>query len=692
MSKEKTKKSVSCINIILFIFLLIALATSSYLIYNLFLLSSIETLIRYIIIGVLGLIDLLLIIKCRNLIKNKVKKKKKNKEPKKPKKWLFIVLLILYSLLCGGIAYGINYLYSQIDNVNKNTVIYTSNLLVMNSNNATSITDIKNMKIGILSDKKNPEGYIIPYEIIKENKLNDENELIEYDDYTSMLVDLYLGDIQAIFVSSSYEAMFSNITGYENVKNDTKIIISKDKEMKKTETSIIEGASVGKSVTEPFTILLMGVDSTDEVLLKNEIAHGDTLILITFNPKTLNATMISIPRDSYLPIACWSGRPENKITHAAMYGNDCMINTIQNYFDTKIDYYVKINFKGLVKLVDALGGVEVDVPQVLCTDDSSRYGDICINPGRQVLNGEQALVFARNRKAFADGDFRRAQHQQELIKAIIDKMKNITDVGSFMNLLNTISNSLDTNLTTKQILSFYDVAKNIIKKSLSSEEAELINIQQLFLDGAGQMIYDERAKMVLWDYVPNKNSRKDIIQAMKVNLEKESHEPVKTFSFSINEPYTKQVIGKGPYKNTTLYTLLPSFIGMTEDEAKATAAKLGITITIEGKKGTVVEQSYPERKRVDLIKDNLVLKLSTGKVEVEDDDDEDKEDKDDKENNKDKNDKENNKDKNDNDKDKDEEKDEVKPSPSPSTKPLPSQSPSPSPSTEPEEDNNQPDE
>ena len=680
MSKEKNKKTAVFSNIIIFIFLLISLFLSGYLIYNLLLLATIENVIRYIVIGLLGLFDLFLIFKSKNLIKNKVKKKKKNKEPKKPKKWLFIFLLIIYSLICGFSAFGINYLYSKINNVNKNTVIYTSNLLVMNNNQATKISDVKNMKIGILSDKKNPDGYIIPQEIIKENKLHDENEIIEYDDYTSMLVDLYVGDIQGMFVSNNYEAMFSNITGYENVKNDTKIIISKEKEMKKTETSVIEGASAGKSVTEPFTLLLMGIDSTDEVLSKNEIAHGDTLILITFNPRTLNATMISIPRDSYLPIACWSGRPENKITHAAMYGNDCMINTIQNYFDTKIDYYVKINFKGLVKLVNAVGGVEVDVPQVLCTDDSSRYGDICINPGRQVLNGEQALVFARNRKAFADGDFRRAQHQQEIIKALINKMKTITDVGAFMDILNTVSNSLDTNLTTKQILSFYDVAKNIIKKSLSSEEAELINIQQLYLDGSGQMIYDERAKMILWDYVPNKNSRKDIIQAMKVNLEQEKYEPCKSFTFSINEPYVKQIIGKGPYKNTSLYTLLPSFIGMTEEQAKATAAKLGITVTIEGKKGTVVEQSYPERKRIDLMKENLVLKLSSATSGKDDDDDEDEADdkyddkvKDDKEESEKEDDKNNN----------------VKPSPS--VEPTPSVKPSQSPEPN-EDDNNQPDE
>ena len=175
--------------------------------------------------------------------------------------------------------------------------------------------------------------------------------------------------------------------------------------------------------------------------------------------------MVSIPRDSYVPIACWSGRPENKITHAAAYGNDCMIDTIQNYFDVNIDYYAKINFKGLVKLVDAVGGVEVDVPQRLCTDNSNRDDYICIEPGHQTLDGEHALVFARDRKSLANGDFGRAEHQQEIVMALVNKMKDIDDVTTFMDILNTVSNSMDTNLTTKQILSFYNVGKDIVKKS-----------------------------------------------------------------------------------------------------------------------------------------------------------------------------------------------------------------------------------
>lgn len=597
MEKENKEKKAK-VSIVIKIFLLLALLTSGFAIYEIFLLSSIENVLRYIVIGVLILIDLVLIFRTK-AINNRAKKGKNKKHSKRVG---FISFMIIYSLICAAIGGFIFYFYQKIDSLNKGYVTYTSNLLVMANKDVTDINDVSDMKIGILSDKKSAEGYIIPQEIIRDNNLNDENEIKKYDDYTSMLVDLYADDLDAMFVSGSYVSMFSGIAGYENIDKDTKIIISKDKKMKKSDNSSIETASTGKSITEPFTILLMGIDSTDEVLSKNAIANGDTLILITFNPKTLNATMISIPRDSYVPIACWSGKPENKITHAAAYGNDCMINTIQDYFDVNIDYYAKINFKGLVKLVDAVGGVEVEVPKLLCTDDSSRGGEVCIQPGHQKLNGEQALVFARNRKQLVNGDFGRAKHQQEIIMALINKMKTIKDVSTFMDILNTISNSLDTNLTTKQILAFYNVGKDIIKKSLSSDDADLINIQQLFLQGEGQMIYDERARMVLWDYVPNNNSRKDIIQAMKENLELAEHEVIKEFSFSINEPYEKEIIGEGPYKTSGSYKLLPDFTGDSEATARATASRYGISVAFRGNGGTVVSQSIPAKKRIDFNK------------------------------------------------------------------------------------------
>lgn len=614
---KKNKENSGGFSKFVIILVIITLLSSFFAIYEIFLLSGIETLIRYIVIGVLILIDLIILFKSRG-----IRKKKK----KKSKRVLFIIFDIIYMLICLAVGIVIFYVYGRISGLNKTFVTYTSDLVVMSKSDANKVSDIKDMTIGILDDKTSPEGYIIPQEIIKKNKLNDYNEIKDYDDYTSMLVDLYSGDLDAMFVTNHYVSMFSGISGYENVGTETKIITSKSKKMLKANNSAIETASSGKSITEPFTILLMGIDSTDEVLSENAIANGDTLILITFNPKTLNATMFSIPRDSYVPISCWSGKPENKITHAAAYGDDCMINTIKDYFDIDIDYYAKINFKGLVKLVDAVGGVDVNVGQRLCTDDSSRGGQVCINPGEQTLNGEQALVYARNRKQLANGDFGRAEHQQEIIMALVNKIKTIKDVSTFMDILNTVSNSMDTNLTTKQILSFYNVGKDILKRSTVTDNSNVINVQRLYLQGTGQMIYDERAKMVLWDYVPNQSSRKDIINAMKVNLGKKEHSVIKKFSFSINDPYEIEVIGEGPYKSSGGYTLLPNFVGDSESQARSAAARLGIPVSFKGNSGYVVSQNYPANKRVDLIKGSVTLTLSGSRQVVSTDDEDNKKD------------------------------------------------------------------
>mgnify|MGYP004520600701 FL=1 len=596
MEKKKKKKKY---RLWLLILTLITILANFFAIYEILLLGPVEEVIRYVVIGIFLLIDLVFFLK--------MKKKRTKKENKAKLLTFFLILYLLFSLFIGIV---IMYLYGKIENVNKTYVTYSSSLITMSNNSINKISDIKNKKIGLLNDKTSPDGYIIPRMIIKENELDDDNNIKKYDDYNTMIADLYAGTIDSMFITTNYPSLFQSIETYQNIAVDTKIIYTKEKKMLKSSTSKRETASTGKSISEPFTILLMGVDSTDDGLSKNTVANGDSLILITFNPKTLNATMISIPRDSYVPIACWSGKPENKITHAAAYGTDCMMSTIENYFDVKIDYYAKINFRGLVSLVDKLNGIDVEVPQDLCTDDSNREGYICIKKGMQHLNGEQALVLARNRKQLANGDLDRGLNQQIVIQGLINKIKDISNVSQVMGVLDTISNNLDTNFTTKQILSFYDIAKDITNNALQKDDADIINIEQLFLAGSGQMIYDERSRLVLWDYIPNKESRKDIINAMKVNLGIKSPTLIKEFSFSINKPYEKAVTGKGPYKTASSYTLLPSFIGDSKATAQAWATRNGINVTFKGTSGHVVAQSYPANKRTDLIKGSVVLTLS----------------------------------------------------------------------------------
>ena len=603
--EEKTKKNKKG-RLWLLLLSIIVILTNIFAIYNILLLGPIEETIRYIVIGVFVVFDLLIIFKVRSKRKHKDKKVR-----------LLTTLLIFYLLINCAISGIIIYAYGALSSINRDYVTYSSSLIVSSNSEIEDVKDLSDNTIGILSDETSPEGNIIPNEVIEENNLDNDNEIVEYEDYFTAMADLYDGEVDSIFVPTDYPSMFTSMETYKNITEDTKIILTKEKEMKKSSTSSREN-SAGKSVTEPFTILLMGVDSEQEGLSQNTVANGDSLILVTFNPNTLNATMLSIPRDSYVPIACWSGTPENKITHAAAYGTDCMMSTIENYFDVTIDYYAKINFKGLVSLVDTLGGITVEVPQDLCTDNSNREGEVCISAGLQTLNGEQALVLARNRKQLTGGDLDRGLNQQLVIQGILNKAKELNSINQVMDVLNTVTNNLDTNFTEQQILSFYDIAKDIMNNALQKDDADLINIEQLYLDGTGQMIYDERSRMVLWDYVPNTESRDDIIEAMKINLEEQEPEMIKEFSFSINdEDYEKTVTGSGPYDTAFTYDLLPDFTGDSMEAARSYANAHGIRVTFKGNSGYVVSQSLPANKRIDLISGSVVLTLSGGTSSTE---------------------------------------------------------------------------
>ena len=227
--------------------------------------------------------------------------------------------------------------------------------------------------------------------------------------------------------------------------------------------------SSNKDFDEPLTFLLMGVDSEDNGLNANAAFNGDTLMIITFNPTTLTTTMLSIPRDTYVPIACRSNS-YSKINSAAAYGTSCVVDTVSNFLDIDIDYYVKINFKGVVDLVDALGGIEVDVEAptynadrydgMMCEQNSDRlFGDnlVCVEPGLQTLNGEQALAYARNRHLYIGSDLDRIRHQQQVVEAIAQKALQFSSIKDLQDILNAISNNIATNMTTDTILSGYNV-------------------------------------------------------------------------------------------------------------------------------------------------------------------------------------------------------------------------------------------
>ena len=598
--KKKRRKNKNKLKIANILFLLSLLA-SLYLIYNILLLKNIENIIRIVLIVLI--IGINFYFYRRNLIKRK-------------NKGLLITIMTLFiicNLLIGGV---INKIYSSIDNINKDKITYSSYLIAMNDSDISEIDDCFKKKIGILNNEANVDNYIIPMEIIKDNELDSDNEIVKYDDLFDMLDDLYKGKIDMMFVSSNYNSMFSTTTGYENINSEVKVITSSKKTIDKEKTE--EEQSTGKKVTEPFTVLLMGVDSEKDGL-DSSSSNGDSLILITFNPSTLNATMLSIPRDSYVPIMCFKNHKENKLTHAAWYGSSCMIKTIENFLDIDIDYYVKINFKGVVSLVNALEGVQADVPRDLCTDSSDRTGKICIKKGTQNLDGESALVLARNRYDLPNGDFDRAKNQQVLLKSILNKMKTVRSISKFNEILDSVSRNMDTNLKTEQILSFYNIFKDIVKVNRINKD--VVNIERLSLTGTGQNIYEESSKLTLWNYVLNENSIKEVNKAMNDNLNSDV-ELIKNFNYLVSNGYKETVPGAN-VKPTTLYTLLPSFIGKTKEDVEEFVKKNKIKVKYLYKEddnskydnGSIIKQNYMANTRIDKINTLEITILKNKKSE-----------------------------------------------------------------------------
>ena len=543
MKQNRKSGKFKKLNLITGVLLGMFLTISAYLVYNLYRLSGIENIIRYVVMVFFIVLGLFLIVKYLRM----------RRRPLLSKYIIFILILLIAGSIEYFVAYTINKGLDFVDNISvKKYKTYSTSIVSMKDGKIANVTDLSSdTKIGRVDNKEDIEGYKLTKYLIDKDNI-DTKTIEDYDDPITMLYDLYEGTIDAVFISSSYKNVYKTMDKFENIESETVVLDTYKKKMKVQDEDDLIGST--KSINEPFTLLLMGVDS-DEEELKDSSGLGDSLMIITFNPNTLNATILSIPRDTYVPISCYRNA-KSKITHAASGGDKCMINTIQNAFDITIDYYAKINFRGLMKLVDALGGIDVEVPYAFCETTMWRTEALMVyvDQGLQHLNGEQALALSRNRKTYKScgskwnkgtrNDFVRGQNQQIVINGIMNKAKNMKSITEFYAVLDAVGSSMTTNMTRKQILSFYNVFKNVIKNSKDLTDGnDIINLQKMYLNGSGGLYYDGIMSMDLYEYIPSSQSLNAIKNAMKVNLELKEEKPAKSFSFSADEEYKQKVIG-----------------------------------------------------------------------------------------------------------------------------------------------------
>lgn len=563
---HKIKKSNKFLLCLYILSLIIYITTYIFFTISILHLATIETPIRIVVLIIFGAFALIWMLS--GLMSLFTKKYKS-----------YVILLVfvtIFSALFSLASYYINTIYEGISSISKDTLVYTSALVTLKDSEFDS-----SKKIGMINDSNDVEGYILGNKLIKKYSIT--NEIERYDDYLVMLSDLLNNKIDAVVISNNYTITYSSEESLSDLAKLTKVVYTYSEEM----DNIDNVSYTDKKLTEPFTVLLMGVDSENDGLNAATSFNGDTLMLITFNPNTLTASAFSVPRDTYVPIAC-RNNAYAKINSSAASGTNCVIKTIKNLTDIDVDFYVKVNFRGVVDLVNALGGITVDVQKPdftvregvdyhgqVCEQDSfRRFAEymVCMDSGIQRLNGEQALAYSRSRKQFLGSDLDRVKHQQQVVTAIANELKNITSFEQFQNILSTVEKNMDTNMKSEQIMSLYNVIKKILLTS--SSNGDVIQINKTYLETYPLPVWTGYSFTSALGYY--QDSMEEISNMMKVNLNLQEQKAIKTYKIDYNDDYTSKYYGEG-LRQIRVEKLMDELTGKTKEEALSYLESNGIT-------------------------------------------------------------------------------------------------------------------
>lgn len=438
MSKNPNQRSLG-FTIFAIVLSIVLVATAGIMVYEILKLEILPSniLLPVILVIILfSLILLLLINFCAHGLATKI---------------IFSFLVILIS-----VAYGLGdyYLYSTASTLNtvteqsaksKNTV----SLIVMAESTKTDVQDINGSKIGVLTNI-NKEGTKKSLNDISKQNIGYSTE--KFDNVPAMLQALYEGQVDAIILNEAYRSNVSEIENYENFNNETKVIHQTVYYTKEANNSL----AVSDITSKPFTILITGNDSFGTL---DEVSRSDVNMIVTINPLTSTILMTSIPRDAFVTEVCddyaCNYGVEDKLTHTGIYGADTTKDTLENLLDIDINYIFRVNFSSMIDIVDALGGIDIDVAEGMAVSrfysDSTLEG---VHEGQNHLNGKRALAYSRERKAYLDGDVQRARNQQQVLQAMFKKASSPEIITKYSNILKAVGKAFDTNMTTKEITSF----------------------------------------------------------------------------------------------------------------------------------------------------------------------------------------------------------------------------------------------
>ena len=237
-------------------------------------------------------------------------------------------------------------------------------------------------------------------------------------------------------------------------------------------------------VEEPFNVYISGIDVEGPIATNS---RSDVNIIMTVNPNTKKILLTTTPRDYYVQIPDISGEQRDKLTHAGIYGVDASIRTLEQLYGIDISYYARVNFSSLVKIVDTLGGVDVDSDFEF---DAQGYH---FQKGMNHLDGKQALAFSRERYSFEDGDNQRGKDQEKVLTAILNKAMSPAILSNASALIADVSDSVQTNMTQEEMAKF-------IKMQLNDGASWTIESQAASGNGDTQACYSsgDQPLYVMW--------------------------------------------------------------------------------------------------------------------------------------------------------------------------------------------------
>ncbi len=240
---------------------------------------------------------------------------------------------------------------------------------------------------------------------------------------------------------------------------------------------------------EPFSVLMLGIDERE-----GDSGRSDSMIVLTVNPELKSLKILSIPRDTRTEII--GQNTTDKINHAYAFGGVKMsIDTVENFLDIPIDYFLEVNMDGFKDIVDAVGGVTVQ------NNLDFTYDNVHFKKGTINLDGVDALKYSRMRYEGPKGDFSRQERQRQIIQAVIKKGASFSTLTNYKDILDVLSKNVKTNLTFGDMI---DIQKNYRDATA--------NLEQMKIKGKDMNIDN------IYYYIVSKEEQQNIQSQLKVHL------------------------------------------------------------------------------------------------------------------------------------------------------------------------------